>query len=199
MIKFKKFFTILGVVTLSTTFSLPVLANKRVPKTIQNILSTAKPVVKAEQKLENACNFEPSWGKEPKLLSADSLYKSLTEEWNQVQRTCAGAVVSKCMYGAVGTDINNPDKIKNNPVPYINKTVACIDNTSSEILRRREQINKKLLKATNDAAKISAEKTKKASKDATKTIEKSASGVANSFKRTGNNIKNVFKKKKKKR
>ncbi len=199
MIKFKKFFTILGVVTLSTTFSLPVLANKRVPKTIQNILSTAKPVVKAEQKLENACNFEPSWGKEPKLLSADSLYKSLTEEWNQVQRTCAGAVVSKCMYDAVSTDINNPDKIKNNPVPYINKTVACVDKTSSQILRRRDQINKKILKATNDAAKISTEKAEKASNETSKIIEKSATGVAGSFKQTGKNIKNVFKKKKKKR
>tara|TARA_Y100001968_G_C19392690_1_gene736504 strand:+ start:256 stop:855 length:600 start_codon:yes stop_codon:yes gene_type:complete len=197
--KFKKFFAILGVATLSTAFSLPVLANKRVPKTIGNILSTAKPVIKAEQKLENACNFEPSLGKEPKLLSADSLYKSLTEEWNQVQRTCAGAVVSKCIYNAVETDINNPDKIKNNPVPYINKTVSCVDKTSTEILRRRDQINKKILKATSDAAKISAEKAEKASNETSKIIEKSATGVADSFKRTGKNIKNVFNKKKKKR
>ena len=196
MIKSKRFFAILGAATFATSLSLPALANKKVPTEINNILSKAKPVIQAEQKLEKACNWQPdlSWGNEPKLVSD---FRSVTAEWDDFQRVCAGAVVSTCMYDAVGKDIDNPNKIKNKPVPYINKTVSCVDKTASDILRRREKINKKVVKGTSDAAKIAAEATKKAGKKVEKTVTKTTKKAEKSVNKATKKVKNIFKKKKK--
>ena len=198
MIKLKRFCTILGAATFATSLSLPALANKKVPTEINNILSKAKPVIQAEQKLEKACNWKPdlSWGYEPKLVSD---FRSVTEEWDDFQRVCGGAVVSKCMYDAVGKDIDNPNKIKNNPEPYTNKTVSCVDKTSSDILRRREKINKKVVKGTRDAAKIADEATKKGTKKVEKTVTKTTKKAEKSVNQATKKVNNIFKKKKKKR
>ncbi len=194
MIKLKRFCAILGAATFGTALATPVLANK-VPSKIRSVLKSARPVIQAEQKLEQACNFVPdlSFGKGPKVPKIVSIYQSATEEWNSVQRICGGAVVSKCMYNAVGKDIKDPEKVSKNPLPYIKQTVSCVDKTSSNILRKRAKINKLAKQGTTDAAKYAAEETKNAAKTVGKTVTNTTKKAGKSMKKAGKKAKKFFK------